>query len=186
MAENIKRVPTPDDTRRCQTVNSQGQCMNMAIQLPDGNYGHNCLMHHGNREVDAYNNKAVRNYQLAKWRNRVGDKADSNVIKSLREEVGILRVILEELINSCETNVDLIINSQQISELVLKIEKLVHSCHKLETSMKYLLDKQVIINFATEIIDILTSELSKIDNGDQVLGILSLKIMSVVNRENEE
>ena len=59
-------------------------------------------------------------------------------------------MILEEVLNKCKDSKDLILKSSVISDLVVKVEKLVSSCHKMEGSMGQLLDKSAILQFAAE------------------------------------
>ncbi len=118
-----------DSPKRCQAIAQHGQCV---YQVVEGiTY---CPMHAGAAQNEIQKQK-LRNYRLQKYRERINEKADSDVIKSLREEIGILRMIMEEVINRCTDDTDLIIYSPKITDLALKIEKVVVSCHKLETSL---------------------------------------------------
>jgi hypothetical protein len=143
----------PDDPRRCQHVTVQGQCL--IISHPGSKY---CYPHGGASTAHAAKRKELRNYRLTKWKARVQEKGDSEHIKSLRDELGILRVILEERLESCKSSMDLILHSGQISDMVMKIERVVSSCHKLEGSMGQLLDKSAILQFASQVLTIIGDE----------------------------
>lgn len=106
----------------------------------------------------------MRNYRLTKWQARLSEKADAEGLKSLRDEVGILRICLEERLEQCKEPMDLILHSGPISDMVMKIERVVSSCHKLEGSMGQLLDKQAILQFAQVIIGIIGEELAGQEN----------------------
>jgi len=114
------------------------------------------MAHGGNWAVSREEKNSMRNYMLTKWQAKVAQKSDSSAIKSLREEIGVLRTMLEERLNRCEDAMDLILQSGPISDMVMKIERLVTSCHKLEGSMGQLLDKQAILQFATLVIGIVS------------------------------
>ncbi|MEA1999533.1 MAG: hypothetical protein U9N61_09490 [Euryarchaeota archaeon] len=86
--------------------------------------------------------------------------ADSGGIKSLREEVGILRVILEEMMNQCNDATDLLLYSQRMADLVMKIEKLVSSCDRLENRMGMLLGKDSVLQLAATYVQIINSYVS--------------------------
>lgn len=154
----IEKAPYPDHPNRCQSVNSQGQCRNLGVRLSDGNYTGNCQAHGGAKQADVNKKQSLKNYRLDKFRFRqqVERLGNSDEVKSLRDEIGILRMILEQRLESIESDVDLMIQSSAISDLVLKIDKLVSSCHKLEGSMGQLLDKQRILSFAQELITIVS------------------------------
>lgn len=144
---------------RCQAVNAQGQCRNLGIQLPDGTRTQNCLAHGGNKQVAKREAEGLRNYRLTKWNAKVQRFGNQPDIKSLRDEIGILRLLMEERLNRCNDAQDLILQSAPISDMVMKIEKVVASCHKLEGSMGLLLDKQALLQFAQKVISIVASVL---------------------------
>jgi hypothetical protein len=137
-------------TERCEGTISTGQCIN--CKVPGTNF---CPNHGANSSLQAKNGQAVRNYRLQRWKQRVGEMADNDGIKSLREEVGILRMILEEMLNSCKDSTDLLLFSQRMSELVMKIEKLVTSCDRLENRMGLLLSKDSVLQLAATYVQII-------------------------------
>jgi uncharacterized Zn finger protein (UPF0148 family) len=139
----------PADPTRCQSGGAQGQCPFQASQ--GSNY---CPRHGGNKAIQAAEKEAVRTYRLHTWENRKNELADDGKIKSLREEIGITRILIEELVNQCTTSTDLILNSVKISDLVMKLEKLVVSCNTLEMKMGMLLDRATIIQIGSMIVEI--------------------------------
>jgi len=136
-------------------------------------------MHGGNKAIEAQNRESVRNYRLTKWENRVRDFAKSGGVKSLREEIGILRMVLEETINKCENNVDLLLYAHKISDLVLKIEKLVSSCHRLENSMGMLLDKSAALHLAGQIVEIIGNHITDSDIVDNVANDIARVLLNI-------
>ena len=146
-----------DSPHRCQASNSHGQCSLEALEF-DGEYTTNCQVHGGAGQLRALKNASLDNYRVAKWKSRILEKRDSPKIKSLREEIGIIRILLDETLRGCHTPHELLLQSHAISDLVGKIEKVVTSCHKLEGSMGLHLDKQAILQFANEIITIIAEE----------------------------
>lgn len=150
----------PDSPHRCQAVNRQGQCRNKGIPLPDGGFAEYCLAHGGSAQQRSAIKESARNYKLDRWRARLNEKADAEGIKSLRDEIGILRICLEERLNRCNDATDLILQSGPISDMVMKIERVVNSCHKLEGSMGQLLDKQALLQFANKAISIISTHVT--------------------------
>lgn len=139
----------PDDPHRCQSTIQGGtaQCYNKAEQ--GSNY---CSMHGGAGHVDKF-----RNYHFARFKDKILEKADSPVLKELHEEVGLLRFVLESIINKCENEVDLMIQSGPITDLVIKIEKLVVSCNTLDSKLGNTMDKAQLLKFAGIIIEIISN-----------------------------
>ena len=176
---DIYKMDGPDDPNRCQAVIPQsGQCCNKAVKTEEGKYGQYCLAHGGNRFVQSEKNRATRNYRLDRFKDRLNRHATSDGIKDLRDEIGILRMCMEERLNHCKDNTDLILQSGPISDLVLKIEKVVTSCHKLEGQMGQVLDKSAILQFASEVIDIVGATVTN----DSEIEIIGNKIMEAVGR----
>lgn len=150
---NPERVKEPDDPHRCQSVvPSRGQCELRAIEGTEY-----CKVHTGNKAATA-KKQAASNYRLAKWQARLERQAESPKIKSLRDEIGLLRMVMEETLNRCDTPFDLLVNAPKISDLAMKITAVVEKCHRLEGSMGQLLDKKTIIQMANNFINIISEE----------------------------
>ena len=100
-------------------------------------------------------------YKLEKFQARVEHFKVNPAVKSLRSEIGILRMTLENVINKCRDENDLLMASQKIGDLVMKIDRLVLSAHKLESSMGELLDKMAALNLSNQIIEIITGAVER-------------------------
>lgn len=161
-----------DDPRRCQNVVKTQQCPFIGIE---GTNPAACPMHAaGFRKAEE--KKEVRTYNLTKWQNRVSQFADDDKVKSLREEVGIARLLLEEILNMCHSSTDLLMYSSKIADLVTRIEKLVGTCHRLETSSGMLLDKSAIVNLANVVVNIIGEHVTNAE----VIDAISIKIVSAI------
>lgn len=144
-----------DDPHRCQAITTQGQCRLKAVE--GGSY---CLVHGGQHQIKSQEKAALKNYRLKQWQARVGEFSDSKEAKNIRDEIGILRLLLEERMNQCKDSHDLMLQSQAISRLVQDIEKTVTSCHRLETQLGQTMDKQALIQFASKVVTIVSEVLS--------------------------
>ncbi len=140
----------PDDPNRCQGMGAKSQCPFLAV--PGSN---NCMMHGGHFAAKKEERKRQRIYNLAKWQDRIGEHANHEQAKSLREEIGILRLLMEGVVDKCQDASDLIVYSNKISDLAMKLEKLVSSCHRLEAATGMLLDKHAALRIATQIVNII-------------------------------
>lgn len=163
----------PDSPNRCQAIAKHGQCI--MHKAPGSEF---CLAHGGNKAEGKRQREGLRNYQLTRFNARLQQLGDSSEIKSLRDEVAILRMIMEERLNQCRDNMDLIYQSGPIGDLVLKIEKVVVSCHKLELATGSLLDKQAIMQFGSELISII----SKTVTDEAALARISGAIYDTITR----
>lgn len=151
MDTSIKRCEA-DSPNRCTGATKNGQCPNQAMEIGEGKFATHCSIHGGVMEVRAVEGRSQNMYRLAKYGQRVNELANHSGVKGLRDEIGILRMVLEEKMNQIKDESDLVLMSGQISSLVTSIEKTVVSCNKLEMSMGQMLDKQQIIQFAEMVI----------------------------------
>jgi hypothetical protein len=148
-----------DDPCRCQAMGGRGgQCSYKATE--GSQY---CPMHGGHFAAKQAEAKRQRLYNLAKWQDRIGEHANHDQAKSLREEIGILRILLEGVMGLCQDQNDLLMYSNKISDLATKIEKLVSSCHRLEEKTGMLLDKHAALKIATQIVDIIGAYIEDAD-----------------------
>ena len=189
MDTSIKRAEA-DSPHRCQGMEARGgQCMNRGMEISKGKYAKNCSIHGGASEARVAEKQSNNMYRLAKYGSRIGEFASHTQVKGLRDEIGILRMLLEERLNKCQDNDELLLSSNVLSDLVMKIQSVVTSCHKLEASMGQLLDKQQLIQFAESMITVICSEIQDPD----LLARLAHKIeaateaqLSGVEKQHEE
>ena len=158
----------PDDPERCQTVHGKGQCRYKVV--PGSSY---CPLHGGNKAGEAARAKTKRQYQLAQWQNTVDGFADDDEVKSLRGEIGITRMMLQETIARCKNSGELMMYTGRIGDLISKTERLVTSCHRLESNLGLVLDKSKILDLATQIVEIVGEEIED----EAVLERISMKIV---------
>lgn len=144
----------PNDPRRCQAVTGHGQCQYRAVE--NSNF---CMLHGGNKGQEKAAKENYRNYQIERYKARIDSKLASSKIINLREEIAILRMLLETKLNRVNDDVDLLINSQGIADLVMKVGDVVQKCHKLETSLDQLIDKDTLHAFGQKVIGILCDNL---------------------------
>ena len=167
-----------DDPNRCQNVGKRGQCINLSV-----NNGTRCMVHGGNKQLQSQELKSLKNFRLGKWQASIERHASSPQIKTLRSEIGILRILLEERLTKCQDVNDLMMHSGVISDLVMKVDRLVTSCHKLEGSMGQLLDKSALLQFASQIIEVISAEL---EGEDEKLNNIAEGIVALLQQPNDQ
>lgn len=163
-----------DDPRRCQHIGSQGQCR---IKAVDGSSY--CPAHGGNKAYQAAEKRELRNYRLNKFKERLGELGNSNEILSLKDEISILRMLVEEKMNACSDNTDLILMAGPLSDLMMKIERVVTSCQRLDSRLGNLLDKGRVIHLAQAMVQIISDEI----DDPEILEKISNKILKLLQNE---
>lgn len=145
----------PDDPNRCQGVTRAGQCMFLSEEGSKF-----CLRHGANKAHEAARKKSLNLYRLQLWQQRLDEFAESSEATNLKSEIGILRMTLESLLNKCQSSTDLILYSNKISDLTVKIEKLIASSHRIERSLGNLLDRTAALNFAERVIAVVSAHVT--------------------------
>lgn len=152
--------------RKCQTQTSRGQCIQLALE-----HSNHCASHGGNKGQEAYHKKSLNMYRLAKYQKRMEEFRDHDDVKGLRNEIGILRMMLEDKITACTGEMDLLLAAGPVSDLVMKVERLVSSCHKIENQLGNLLDRQKVQVLASMLLQTVDSKiketkLTEVQQGD--------------------
>lgn len=183
MAEASKLVPMDHeaDPERCQSVILTGQCIYKAV--PGGT---NCQRHGGNKQVELAEKKKVHDYQLNKWKLRMDEFAESERITSLRGEIGIMRMQLEEILNSCNSTQDLILYSNRIGMVVSQIERLVCSLDKMEARNGNLLGRGAVLTLAGQVVEIIAQEISDPAAVDRVQTQLIDLVAKLAGKETDD
>lgn len=145
----------PDDPRRCKTAHRGQQCPYLAEENDEY-----CVRHafHVERKVEKAN---IRNYHLTKFRARLEDKIASPKVKTLTEEVGILRLVLESVLEKVKDDFELILYSSKITELVTSIRSTLEVSMKIEEKANLTLDRGQVMVIASKIIDIISKNVDE-------------------------
>ncbi len=155
MPHEIDRVNGEDDPRRCLGTSPSGQCKNVAV---DGasrceKCARTDLVEDGRRQY------LLTNPRL---RARLMELSTADEIKSLRDEVAIARMLVEERLNSDK---DLFASTGAINALLLTIEKLVSRSHILEQNLGQLYHRSTIIQMMQAFVEIVDEEVRPLEGG---------------------
>lgn len=143
-----------------------------------------CVRHASNAEKQAANIEEQRNYNLGKWRARVNELADNTKAKSIREEVGIMRLLIENVMVRCKDEHELFLQTGRLSDLLMKAEKLISSCHRLETANGQLLDRTVALSWASAMVGIIADEIKDPIAIDRISEKMMLAFTTVMDPQN--
>lgn len=164
---NWERVKDPADPRRCQANDGKGQCLNM--RAVNSEY---CPVHGGIRGIRKEIKAENKMYRLGKWRAAVSRFQDHDQLKSLREEIGIMRMMIDEKLSACQDAQDLLMISGPMGDMIAKVEKLVLSCDKIESHLAGILDKTQALQLGQEMVEIIGRHLDTVADKDSLLKAL--------------
>lgn len=181
MIENKFKIVEPDSPDRCQANTATGQCI--YEHAPFSQY---CARHSGHAGQKAEDAKNLKMYRLGKWQNRMAEFADDPKVKGLREEIGVLRIVLEEVMQMIKTPSEILLYASKISDIVTKIEKLVTSCHRIEASTGMLLDKGAAIQLAATMVEIISRYVTDETAVDNISNEIILTIAKIKSNVEED
>lgn len=138
---------TEDDPARCQSNDAKGQCLNKSVE------GTEYCPAHGGR--DKMPHKRIYELKASKYQAILERQTDHEGIKSLRTEIGVLRMLMETRLNQINDDSQLLLESQSISNLVGQIEKLVSSCNKIELQLGDIITEDQAVQWIVEIGEII-------------------------------
>jgi len=127
-----------------------------------------CPRHGANSQINAQKRENAKQYRLKVWQSRLDEFTEHDAVKSLRDEIGILRIVLEEMMNKCSDRTELLMYSAKISDLTIKIEKLVMSCDRLEKNMGQMMDRPTALKFAAKMVEIVGRHVTDPDQLDSI------------------
>lgn len=157
------RIEDENDPLRCQSNNSTGQCEYRVIKLPNGGISKYCPRHTPGKMTRS------SNYRFnAQFLPRINELSDNPQLKSLTEEIALMRMTLEVIVNRCKDDLQLTLEADRISKMVGEINKLVVSCHKLEEATGQVLNKTIVVNIGSMMVNILSKYIENKDILDKV------------------
>lgn len=131
--------------------------------------------------------KAQYNLAKYKYRTRYHSFIDDDELRSLYNEVALARMALEERLNLVQNDAEFIAACGQLNTMFLTVEKLVGTCHRLETSLNTLLSKPALLRIVQQIVNILVEELQEITDSEVLIDRISDRILAtILNTQNTE
>lgn len=168
----------PAHPNRCQSMMGGEQCPFLSVEGTT-----RCPSHGANKQLEAVERKKVHDYILQQWMVRVDEFAASERLTSLRGEIGILRMLLENTLNMCEDAQQLMMYSHRVQDLTMKVDKLVQTLNKVELKTGNLLDKSQALILAGQIVDIIGKHVTDATAIDQISNELIDLVIKLAGKE---
>jgi len=120
-------------------------------------------------------------------RRRLAELSGHEQIKSLREEIGLVRMLIEKQVNAAKSDIELLGSCGTINGLLVTLEKLVKRCHELEQSFGELLSRQAALRLGQSLCEIVIEELQGIEGHEEVIDrIVERFFPAIKNAQNTE
>ena len=160
---------------QCDHVNRRtGQCAREACE------GKSLCPMHVSGDPDEFGKRLYR-LQNHDRRVRHATLSDHDELRSIREEVALARMVLEERLNSIKTDADLIAATGPVNTLLLTVEKLTSSCLKLDQTVGNLLAKPALLKMASDIVSIILEELASLPGHELIVDKISKRIIETMS-----
>lgn len=139
---------------QCNYITKRGQCSNEAI--PNTNF----CPEHSKKSAQTM----INEYRIAC--KLLGDAPErhsrSDNLKSLKGEIALLRSLIESRMNMINSEAELVAAMPSLKDSFIAVEKLVSACHNMDVKLANLLDKQVLISLAQDLVKIIDTNMRKI------------------------
>jgi hypothetical protein len=179
----MPRVTDLADPRRCKGSGPSGQCLNAS---EDGS--EYCVCHRG---VDRGPARRMRKYQLATADDQglLDRYATDDELKSLREEIALTRVMIQNILRSATTDIEKTNAYSRINTHLLTLERLMKTCHALEQSLGQLVCKSDLLLLGKQLYQIVIDRLVGLPNYeelvDAIIGDMDRVFHNIGNKELE-
>ena len=174
----MQRVTDPADPRRCHGSCPDGQCQN--VSEPGSEF---CRAHQGK---DTGEQKRIYLLHKSQFRDRLTKLSEHDNLKSLREEIAIVRMLIEERLNLVRDENDLISAFGPIQQAFLTVERLMKTLHQMEQSLGSLLSKQAVIKLGQSISSVIIDELKDIDGYEEIVDRINERLVSLIAEAQNE
>ncbi len=174
------RVNDLSDPHRCKGAAPDGQCRNQALHNNDY-----CKVHSGG--IDHLPDEQRRGFLLAKAEDKTRLTSISSTlepVKELRDAISLTHMLIEKRWNLVKDNSDLLMACGPLNQLIQTMEKLVNSCHRIETNLGELLARNAILALAKEMVRIVIDELEGIDDYEEIIDRITTRLVDTVGQAN--
>ncbi len=127
-----------------------------------------CPRHGGNRALQIKKEQTLYNFRRTTLHQRIIQLAGDPKRHSLKEELGVVRLILEEYVNKCADFTMILRYTGQITGIVDKIRVLVADSLKLDAKLGDLLSKEEMLKIAQELLDAVVDIIDDTDKIEEI------------------
>jgi len=162
---------------RCRHTGKRGNCPKPAIE------GSVYCVNHSN-EADRLAGYKLRDPEL---RERFEQLSRDASLGTIRQEVLLLRTLIEDRLNFCNNAAERATALQSVTTSLATIDKLLNSIARLERAASITLDKPALSRLGEKIVDILLRHLDDLPDRDRIVDAVAKEIaQAIVDTRNEQ
>jgi hypothetical protein len=175
MSKRPNRVTDLDDPIRCQRSTGKGQCPCEA--QPGSDF---CAAHERSSQRADKMEKRLYLLSRAADRARLAELSEHESIKSLREEISLLRMLIERRFEAIRDDNDLQIAFAPLASAFQTVERLVKSCHQIEENLGSLLSKSTLLKLGQSLSTIIVEELENVAGYEEIADRINERLIQVI------
>lgn len=175
----MERVTDLADPNRCKGAAPDGQCQNKAEHGSDY-----CRAHNGHSLQEA---EEKRGYLLAKAdeRSRLVRLADDlEPVKELRDLISLQHMMIERRYNAITSEGELLAACGPLNQMLLTMERLINSAHRIETNLGELLQRHAVLALAKEMVRIVIDELEGVEDYEIIVDRITQRLIDTIRNAN--
>ncbi len=176
------RVRDLDDPNRCGHLKAgEGQCMMKSVEG-----GTRCKVHGGGTQLKVLQKQQLKAYAKNRWAKSIKENANDSEIKSLREELGIARIMLDGVLNRCKDSHDLLMMSTPIDNMLKTINLIQKTSHGIEKDLNNMIGPDALNRFADEMFNIIMEEVPDANTVNRIALKLGRALQKSQNGDPED
>ncbi|MEK0346372.1 MAG: hypothetical protein QQN65_06015, partial [Nitrosopumilus sp.] len=145
--------------KQCQSLANGNPCYYEKVEGSEY-----CAMHGGQTAVRVKRKQEMYDLRKSKWLQKLADDKLDDFGKgknkfNMSEELGILRIVLQEILGQCTDTTQLMRHNQKISNTISQIERLISSSLKLDQKLGQLVTKDEMLAIAQALIECIQTEI---------------------------
>lgn len=158
---------------QCQDVSRGRQCPNEAV------VGFNrCDVHLQKNQRHRYDRHMYHLKQAQQ--ERLAQFKGHDESRSLQNEIALTRSMIQTIYDGINSDTDMLANVPALSELFLKLERLLKTSHQIEKETGALLGKDVVILLSQELFQIISEELKEVPGFEEILRRIAMRFQSTI------
>jgi len=142
----------------------------------------NCPVH-ARVEIKRAEVKSLNIYRIKKFERRLVEMKEATGARSLDEELALLRMVLEEVLNKCDSGVDLLLYSERIMDLISQVRATVQVAEKLATRTGMLVGRAEALQIAGTTVEIIARHIENDTLLAKIAEDLQMAFLSPLNNE---
>jgi hypothetical protein len=103
-------------------------------------------------------------------------------VKELRDTIALTHMLIEKRWNLIQGKNDLLIHCGPLNQLIQTMDKLVNSCHRIQTNLGELLARHAVLALAREMVAIVIDELEGIEDYEAIIDRITSRLVGTIRK----